>query len=357
MKIAIHGFGRIGRSTTRVALSQGLFVPVSISDIQDPSTLAELFAVDSNYGLWPEPVAFEDGHFLIGNRKIPYINTAKSIPDWDSLDVDLVVDCTGRATTRAGAQAHLDRGAERVLVSANSKSVQDCDAVLLPGINLDSYNPAEHRIISMASCTTNALAPLVKVIRENYGIKMGFFSTVHAYTATQALTDQPMRDRRDSWAAAENIIPSGSGAAKGLKFIWPDLNITGKAYRVPVRTGSIVEMTVLVERAVSSEGVKDALRAAASSPQLKGIMGVLEKEYASSRIVGESFSSIVDLPLTEVLGDSLISLAAWYDNEMGYSTRLAEVAATLGGRSLESSHLVAGLTAETHIEDYSYGTL
>ena len=346
-KIAIHGFGRIGRATTRVALSEQLFVPVSISDIHDPSTLAELFAVDSNYGLWPEPVVFEDGNFLIGNRKIPYFNTAKSIPDWDSLGVDVVVDCTGRATTRAGAQAHLDRGAERVLVSANSKSLHDCDAVLLAGINLDSYDAGKHRIISMASCTTNALAPVIKVIRDNFGIRMGFFSTVHAYTASQALTDQPMRGRRDSWAAAENIIPSSSGAAKGLKFIWPELNITGKAYRVPVRTGSIVELTVLTERAVSRDGVNDALRAAASSPQLKGIMGVLEREYASSRIVGESLSSIVDLPLTEVLGDSLITLATWYDNEMGYATRLADVAATLAGRLTESSLLVTGLGAAT----------
>jgi glyceraldehyde 3-phosphate dehydrogenase len=331
-KIAIHGFGRIGRSTIRVALSRGLFVPASISDIQDPATLAELFAVDSNYGLWPERVAFEDGNFVIGDRKIPYLNTARSLPDWDSLDVDLVVDCTGRATTRAGAQAHLDRGAGRVLVSANSKSLQDCDAVLLAGINLDTYDPREHRIISMASCTTNALAPVIKVLRDNFGIKMGFFSTVHAYTASQTLTDQPMRHRRDSWAAAENIIPSSSGAAKGLKFIWPDLNITGKAYRVPVRTGSIVEITALAEQAVSSDKVKEAFRAAASSPQLNGIMGVLEKEYASSRIVGESLSSIVDLPLTEVLGDSLISVATWYDNEMGYATRLAEVAASLAGQ-------------------------
>jgi glyceraldehyde 3-phosphate dehydrogenase len=331
-KIAIHGFGRIGRSATRVTLSKSLFVPVSISDIHDPSTLAELFGVDSNYGMWPEPVAFEDGEFLIGDRRIPYFNTARSIPDWGSLDVDVVVDCTGRATTRAGAQAHLDRGAKRVLVSANCKSLQDCDAVLLAGINLDSYDQSEHRIISMASCTTNALAPVIKVIRDNFGIKMGFFSTVHAYTATQALTDQPMHGRRDSWAAAENIIPSASGAAKGLKFIWPDLNITGKAYRVPVRTGSIVELTVLAEQGVSSDRVKDAFRVAACSPQLKGIMGVLEKEYASSRIVGESLSTIVDLPLTQVLGDSLISIAAWYDNEMGYATRLAEVAAALASR-------------------------
>lgn len=335
--IAIHGFGRIGRSTARVALSKALFVPFSISDIQDPSSLTELFAVDTNYGLWPEPVAFEDGKFHIGTREIRFFNTSQSLPDWGDLGVDVVVDCTGRATTRAGAQAHLDRGAKMVLVSAPSKTLHDCDAVLLAGINLDSYDPNEHHIVSMASCTTNALAPVIKVIRENFGISMGFFSTVHAYTSTQSLTDQPMRDMRDSWAAAENIIPSSSGAAKALQFIWPDLKITGKAYRVPVRTGSIAEVNLTVEQPVSVNGVNDAFRAAAECSDLKGIMGVLEKEYASSRIVGESHSSIIDLPLTQVWDGSLLSVATWYDNEMGYSNRLAEVALALASRQNRAS--------------------
>lgn len=327
--IAIHGFGRIGRSAAKAALSRGLFVPASISDIQDPATLAELFAVDTNYGLWPEPVAYEGGKFHIGDKQISFFNTAQSLPDWGSLGIDVVVDCTGRATTRAGAQAHLDRGARRVLVSAPSKSLQDCDAVLLAGINLDSFDPAEHHIVSMASCTTNALAPVIKVIRERFGIRHGFFSTVHAYTNSQSLTDQPMRDIRDSWAAAENIIPSASGAARALLFIWPDLKITGKAYRVPVRTGSIAELNLVLDRQTSTNEVKDVLRAAAESPQLKGIMGVLEKEYASSRIVGEPHSSMVDLPLTQLMDGSLLSVAAWYDNEMGYANRLAEVARAL----------------------------
>jgi glyceraldehyde 3-phosphate dehydrogenase len=243
--------------------------------------------------------------------------------------VDVVVDASGRAVTRAAAEEHLARGAKRVLVSAPSKSLQDCDAVLLAGINLDTYNPKEQRIISMASCTTNALAPVVKVLRERFGIASGFFATVHAYTNTQSLTDQPMRDRRDSWAAAENIIPSASGAAKALTFIWPDLAITGKAYRVPVRTGSIVELNALLERATTVEAVRDAFRADAAAPPLTGVMGVLEEEWASARIVGETHSSLIDLPLVQVLSGRMVSVAAWYDNEMGYSTRLAEVARTL----------------------------
>jgi glyceraldehyde 3-phosphate dehydrogenase len=327
-RIAIHGFGRIGRSLMKVALKENLFTPVSISDIKDIPTLAALFEVDSNYGRWPEEVIANEKGFVIGGRQIPYFDSQKVLPDWKALGVDLVIDCTGRATTRPGAQAHLDTGARRVLVSAASKKLEDCDAVLLPGINLDTFDPEKHKIISMASCTTNALAPVVKVVIENFGIKYGLFSTVHAYTNTQSLTDQPMKDRRDSWAAAENIIPSSSGAARALAFIWKDLKITGKAYRVPTRTGSIAEMNLLTERRVTVEEVNDAFRKAAAVPPLKGVMGVLEDEWASSRIVGDPYSSIIDLPLTAVQ-EELLSVAAWYDNEMGYSTRLAEMAAQI----------------------------
>ncbi len=308
-RIAIHGFGRIGRSLMKVALKNDLFVPVSISDIKDLPTLAALFEVDSNYGRWQEDVAVKDGCFVIGGREIPYYDSMKALPDWKALGVDLVIDCTGRATTRPGAQMHLDAGAKRVLVSAPSKKAEDCDAVLLPGINLDQFDPQKHKIISMASCTTNALTPVVKVVIENFGIRFGLFSTVHAYTNTQSLTDQPMKDRRDSWAAAENIIPSSSGAARALAFIWKGLKITGKAYRVPTRTGSIAELNLLTEKRVTVEEVNDAFRKAAAVPPLKGVMGILEDEWASSRIVGDPHSSIVDLPLTAVQ-EELLSVAA-----------------------------------------------
>jgi glyceraldehyde 3-phosphate dehydrogenase len=330
-KIAIHGFGRIGRSTLKAALKDNLFVPVSISDIKDALTLAALFEVDTNYPRWTEEVKGSAEKFTIGGRAIEFFDSTQSLPNWAALGVELVIDCTGRATTRKGAQAHIDQGAQRVLVSAASKTLQDCDAVLLPGINLNQFDPEKHRIVSMASCTTNALAPVVKVLLDAFGIKTGFFSTVHAYTNTQSLTDQPMKDRRDSWAAAENIIPSSSGAAKALRFIWPDLNITGKAYRVPVRTGSIAELNVVVERATSTDEIKDVFRKAGMTAPLKGIMSVLEEEWASARIVGDPHSSIVDLPLTQVLDGTLVSIATWYDNEMGYSTRLAETAALLAG--------------------------
>src|SRR5262245_51548279 len=327
-KVAIPGFGRIGRSITKVALKNNLFTPVSISDIRDIPTFAALFEVDSNYGRWHEAVKTTEKGFVIGGREIAYYNSMQELPDWGALGVELVVDCTGRATTRAGAQAHLDRGAKRVLVSAPSKTREDADVFLLPGINLDTFDPAKHKIVSMASCTTNALAPVVKVVLENFGIKYGLFSTIHAYTNTQSLTDQPMKDRRDSWAATENLIPSSSGAAKALAFIWPGLKITGKAYRVPVRTGSIAELNLLTEQPVTVDRVNDAFRKAAETPPLKGVMGVLEDEWASSRVLGDPHSSIVDLPLTAVQGE-LLSVAAWYDNEMGYSASLAETAAKL----------------------------
>jgi glyceraldehyde 3-phosphate dehydrogenase len=328
-KIAIHGFGRIGRLAARSAMEHKLFTPVSISDITDLPALAQLFKADTNYGLWPENVTSETGTLIVGDKKIAYFDTKEALPDWGKLGIDVVIDCTGRATKRPGAQAHLDAGAKRVLISSASKSMQDCDAVLLPGINFETYNPKEHFIVSMGSCTTNALAPVVKVLRENFGVEQGFFSTIHAYTNTQSLTDQPMKDVRDSWAAAENIIPSSSGAAKALKFIWPDLNITGKAYRVPTSTGSIVELNVVLGRETTAEEVNNAFLKAANAAPLKGIMGVLEEEWASSRIIGDAHSSLVDLPLTQILGGKLLSVAAWYDNEYAYATRLAETAVAI----------------------------
>lgn len=330
-KIALYGFGRIGRQFLRIGLKNKLYIPEVIADIQDSKTLAALFSVDSNYGRWEEQVYAQEDHFFIGDIKIPYVNSLKEIPDWKTLGVDLVIDCTGRATTRNGAQAHIDRGAKYVLVSAPSKSLQDCDAVLLKGINLDTFDAKSHKIISMGSCTTNALAAIVKVIKENFGIQYGLFSTVHSYTNTQSLTDQPMAARRDSWAAAENIIPSSSGAAKALQFIWKDLKITGKAYRVPTKTGSIAEMNLVTEKDCSVEEVNDAFRKAALNGDLKGVLDVLEEEWSSARIVGDPHSSIVDLPLTIKEGN-LLSVATWYDNEWGFSNRLAEVTAYIMAR-------------------------
>jgi glyceraldehyde 3-phosphate dehydrogenase len=328
-KVAVVGFGRIGRSTVKAGLTAKLFTPSVIVDIVSADAMAPLFEFDTNYGRWRDPVSAEADGLVIGDATISWIDAREGAPDWGALGIDLVLDCTGRATTRAGAQAHLDAGAKRVLVSAPSKTLDDCDAVLLPGVNMDAYDAAKHRIVSMASCTTNALAPVVKVLRDSVGIQDGFFTTVHAYTNTQSLTDQPMKERRDSWAAAENIIPASSGAAKALKFIWPDLKVTGKAYRVPVRTGSIVELTVRTTQSTTAAEVNEAFVTAAAGGPLTGILGVLHDSWASARIVGETRSSVVDLPLTSVSDDNLLTVAAWYDNEAGYSMRLAETVALL----------------------------
>ena len=328
--IAIYGLGRIGRQLLRSAVRNELFFPSVVCDIAPADTLAALLEVDTNYGRWPGVTSPDEQSIAIDDRVIRYVNSREALPDWEALGVDLVIDCTGRGVTREAANRHLENGAKRVLISGPSKTAADCDAVLLPGINLDDYDPEAHKIISMASCTTNALAAVVKVLLDSTGIQYGVFSTVHAYTNTQSLTDQPMTSRRDSWAGAENIIPSSSGAAKALGFIWPDLKITGKAYRVPVRTGSIVELNVLPDRDISTDELRALFRTAAADGPLKGILDVFEDEWTSARIVGDPHSSIVDLPLTQSF-NGMVSVAAWYDNEAGFSMRLAETAARLAG--------------------------
>jgi len=325
--IAIYGFGRIGRQLLRSAVAGDHFFPTVVCDIAEAGQLAALLEVDTNYGRWAGITSTADSISVQG-RSIAYVNSKETLPDWKALGVDLVIDCTGRGTTREAAERHIANGASRVLMSGPSATLDDCDAVLLPGINLENYDADAHKIVSMGSCTTNALAAVVKVLLETTGIKHGLFSTVHAYTNTQSLTDQPMKSRRDSWAAAENIIPSSSGAAKALGFIWPDLKITGKAYRVPVRTGSIVELNAVPEREVSTEELRDIFRTAATTGSLVDILDVFEDEWASSRVVGDPHSSIVDLPLTQSFNGT-VSVAAWYDNEAGFSMRLAETAAVL----------------------------
>lgn len=189
--VAIYGFGRIGRSVLKAGLASGTFIPDYMSDVKDPDTLAAIFSVDTNYGRWPQPVTFVEGKLIIGNTEIGFLDSSAGIPDWGALDVDLVIDCSGRGTTRQGAEAHIERGARTVLVSAPSRTLNDSDAVLLAGINLHEYDPRRHHIISMASCTTNALAPMVKVIGDEFDIESGFFTTVHAYTNTQSLRISP----------------------------------------------------------------------------------------------------------------------------------------------------------------------
>jgi glyceraldehyde 3-phosphate dehydrogenase len=330
-KIAIYGLGRIGRQLLRIALDKGLFIPEAVADVKDLKTLGALLYVDTNYGRWRGTVTSSDAAFILNGNSITYVDSSKGVPNWAEMGVGLVVDCSGRATKREGAQAHLDQGAGYVLVSAPSKSLSDCDAVLLKGINLEQFDPGAHHIISMGSCTTNALAVPIKVMMETFGIAYGIFSTVHSYTNSQSLTDQPMADIRDSWAAAENIIPSSSGAAKALQFIWKDLKVTGKAYRVPTKTGSIAELNLITSRPCTVEEVNDAFRKAACGSDLQGVLDVWEDEWSSARIIADPHSSVIDLKLTAKQED-LLSIACWYDNEWGFSNRLAEVAQYIAER-------------------------
>jgi glyceraldehyde 3-phosphate dehydrogenase len=306
---------------------------VAISDIKDPKVLAALFEVDTNYGRWHGKVEFANGSFFIGGHTILFFDSANGVPAWGDMGVELVIDCTGRATKREVAQQHIDKGAKKVLVSGPSKTKDDCDAVILCGINEELYDPSKHHIVSMGSCTTNALAPLIKVMSEKFGpesARVGHFLTVHAYTNTQSLTDQPMKDMRDSWAATENIIPSDSGAAKALSYIWPGLDIKGGACRVPVRTGSIVYLYLTQPKPLGLDDVKEAFREASGTGPLYGVLDFLEGEYASSRIVGDPHSCIVDLPLISATRNgNIICIPAWYDNEWGFSVRLVELARKL----------------------------
>ena len=321
-KIAINGFGRIGRITLRNLLEKGLDV-VAINDLTDNATLAHLFKYDSVQGNYPGEVTSDDDFIYIDGKKID----ALSQPDpaklpWGDMDVDVVLECTGRFVDEAKAGLHLQAGAKKVLISAPAKG--DVATVVL-GVNEDVIN-AETKIYSNASCTTNCLAPMVKVLDDAFGVEKGFITTVHAYTADQNLQDGPHKDLRRARAAALNIVPTTTGAAKAVGLVLPHLNgkLDGGAMRVPVPTGSLTDLTAIVNRDVTLEEVDNAFKAAAESGPLKGILAYVDAPYVSSDIVGSKYSSLYDKDQTIVSG-KLVKVVAWYDNEAGYSARLADL--------------------------------
>ncbi|WP_116126820.1 type I glyceraldehyde-3-phosphate dehydrogenase [Lewinella sp. IMCC34183] len=321
-KIAINGFGRIGRITLRNLLEKGLDV-VAINDLTDNATLAHLFKYDSVQGNYPGEVTSDDDNIYIDGKKID----ALSQPDpsklpWGDLDVDVVLECTGRFVDQEKAGLHLKAGAKKVLISAPAKG--DVATVVL-GVNEDVID-AETKIYSNASCTTNCLAPMVKVLDDAFGVEKGFITTVHAYTADQNLQDGPHKDLRRARAAALNIVPTTTGAAKAVGLVLPHLNgkLDGGAMRVPVPTGSLTDLTAIVKRDVTLEEVDNAFKAAAESGPLKGILAYVDAPYVSSDIVGSKYSSLYDKDQTIVSG-SLVKVVAWYDNEAGYSARLADL--------------------------------
>ncbi|MFB7800775.1 type I glyceraldehyde-3-phosphate dehydrogenase [Isoptericola sp. NPDC056134] len=322
-RIAINGFGRIGRNVVRALLERGSDLElVAVNDLTEPAALARLLAFDSTAGRLGRPVTAEDDAIVVDGHRVAVLGEREpgTLP-WHELGVDVVLESTGRFTSAAAARAHLDAGARKVLVSAPSAGA---DVTLAPGVNTGAYDPAAHTIVSNASCTTNALAPLASVLDDLAGIEHGFMTTVHAYTQEQNLQDAPHRDPRRARAAAVNIVPTTTGAAKAIGLVLPRLDgkLSGDSIRVPVPVGSIVELNAAVARDVTREDVLAAYRDAARGP-LAGVLEYSEDPLVSSDVTGNSASSIFDSLLTRVDGRH-VKVVAWYDNEWGFSHRVVD---------------------------------
>ena len=325
-RIAINGFGRIGRQALRVFLERYKNLEVvAINDLGDAKTAAHLFAHDSNYGNYPGSVSHGEGTLTIDGRTIKLLSERNpgSLP-WKDLGVGLVLESTGFFTDGAKAKAHLDAGAKRVIISAPAKNE---DVTIVLGVNEETYDPAKHNIISNASCTTNCLAPVVKVLSNELGIVKGSMTTVHSYTNDQRILDFPHEDLRRARAAAINIIPTSTGAAKALHLVVPEVKgkLDGFSLRVPTPTVSIVDLVVETAKPTTKDAVNNFFRTYESG-RMKGILGVTDEPLVSTDFKGDPRSSIVDALSTMVVADNLVKVFAWYDNEWGYSNRLADLA-------------------------------
>ena len=319
--VAINGFGRIGRTFFRAARAEAEgFEIVAINDLTDPKTLANLLKYDSIMGRLGADVEVKDDALVVDGKEIKILaeRNPADLP-WKDLGVDVVLESTGFFTEGSKAQAHIDAGAKKVIISAPGKNI---DGTFVMGVNDDQYDPQNHHIVSNASCTTNCLAPLAKVLNDSFGIEKGLMTTIHAYTADQRLQDAPHSDLRRARAAAVNMVPTSTGAAAAVGLVLPELKgkLDGFAVRVPTITGSITDLTFTASREVTKEEVNAALKAAAEGP-MKGIIKYSEDPIVSKDIEGEGISTIFDAPLTKVIGDQ-VKVIAWYDNEYGYVSRL-----------------------------------
>jgi glyceraldehyde 3-phosphate dehydrogenase len=333
-RVAINGFGRIGRGVVRAIAERDTDLEVvAVNDVADTATLAHLLAYDSIYGVFPGPVRARDGVIEVDGLEIRALaeRDPAALP-WAELGVDVVIESTGRFRTRPEAALHLDAGARKVLLSAPIKGAEPADANIVLGVNDGDYDPERHQIITNASCTTNCLAPVAMVLHETVGIRHGLMTTIHAYTSDQKLHDAPHKDLRRARAAALNLIPTSTGAAKALGLVIPELagRLHGYAVRVPVATGSIVDLTVEAGRATTAEEINAAFAARADAGALTGILKYNEDPIVSADIVKSPYSSIFDAPLTSVIDGTQIKVVAWYDNEWGYANRLVELAARVG---------------------------
>jgi glyceraldehyde 3-phosphate dehydrogenase len=331
VKLGINGFGRIGRLVFRAALSHPEIEVVAVNDLTDSATMAHLLKYDSVHGMLDRPVAAKDDVIEVDSKPV----AITSIKDpamlrWKEFGVDIVAECTGLFRDREGAEKHLTAGARKVIISAPAK---DPDITIVLGVNSNRYDPRQHNIVSNASCTTNCLAPVAKVLLENFGIRNGLMTTIHSYTGDQRLLDFPHKDLRRARAAALSMIPTTTGAARAVALVLPELagRLNGLAIRVPTPNVSIVDFVATVDKTgVTVSDVNEALKKA-SEQALQGILGYSEIPLVSSDYNGSRYSSIVDAPTTYVV-DNMVKVLAWYDNEMGYSSRMADLAALIGSQ-------------------------
>lgn len=331
-KVAVNGFGRIGRLAFRHMMADGRLDVVAINDIAPLDNLAYLLRHDSVHRDPEEQVEAGNGVLRWGDKEIRYlaVKEPSQLP-WNQLGVEIVVEATGRFTKREAAAQHLDAGAQRVVITAYGKGA---DIVTCMGVNEDQYDPAHHQIISNASCTTNALAVVAKVMDDEFGIVTGFLTTAHGYTASQELIDTPSKKWRRGRAAALSIVPTTTGAAVATSAVLPQLEgkVDGLALRVPVPDGSIIDFVVRTERPVTVESANEALRRASQSERMRRFLAYSDEQLVSADIIGTNYSAIVDAQSTMVIGDHTVKVLAWYDNEWGYARRVADIAAYIAER-------------------------
>ncbi len=331
VKIAINGFGRIGRNVFKVLERRNDVEIVAINDLTAPATLAHLLKYDSVFGVFDGSVEAKEQSIVVNNReyKIFAEKDPTQLP-WKELGIDIVLECTGKFRDREGLMKHIQAGAKKVIISAPASKGTDVDITVAIGVN-DNKLTKDHILISNASCTTNCLAPVVKVLQENFGIEYGFMNTIHAYTNDQIILDSPHKDLRRARAASLSIIPTSTGAAKAIGLVMPELagKLNGSSMRVPVPDGSVVDLYVFLQKDTTAEQINATLKKYAES-SLKGILQYCEDPIVSHDIVGNTHSSIVDAELTFVTEKRFARIVAWYDNEFGYSNRLAEIAVKVG---------------------------
>ena len=326
VRVGVNGFGRIGRLVIRAALRQGADIEfVAINDLTDAKTLGHLFRYDSVHGVFPGAVEVEDEALVIDGKRLRV--TSETDPaklPWKELGADVVIESTGRFTERAAAAKHLEAGAKKVIISAPAKGP---DVTICLGVNEEMYDKAKHDVISNASCTTNCLAPMAKVLVDNFGVEKGFMTTIHAYTNDQTVLDFPHKDLRRARSAAMSIIPTTTGAARAVALVIPDLEgkLDGFALRVPTPDGSVTDLVAELQTEVTADEVNAAMKAAAESSRMKGILQYQEDPIVSIDVVGNSHSSIFDPALTMAMG-TMVKCVSWYDNEWAYSCRLVDLA-------------------------------